>query len=285
MPPRPVVSSEATGHRDIDPVTQPATFRLPWWDAALVVGTLVLGLYLASQAEDIVNLGWDFVAPGHIAVLSYVLWVLVLEGLRRTAGLAVTLIALVFSLYPMVSASIPWPVLQGVQYDSTGAALQHALGVDSILGLPLQTAAVILIGFLIFGVVLQRTGGADFFVDLARSVFSRARGGSATVAVASSASMGMMSGSAVYTVLTTGPMTVPALKRAGYPATYAGGIEATAATGGSITPPIMGTAAFLMVSFLGIPYAEVAIAAAIPALRPPSALTRELNRRGGTPAR
>lgn len=259
------VRGERDGHGDVDHVTEPGTYAVPWWDAVLVVVTLATCLYLASRAEDMVTLGWDFAAPTHVAVLAYLLWALVLEALRRSAGLVVTIIALLFSLYPMVSASIPFPVLQGVQYDSTGAALQHSLGVDSILGLPLQTAAVILVGFLVFGVVLQRTGGADFFVDLARSVFGRARGGSAKVAVASSASMGMMSGSAVSNVLTTGPMTIPAMKRAGYPGTYAGGIEATAATGGSITPPIMGTAAFLMVSFLGIPYAEVAIAASIPA--------------------
>jgi len=252
-------------HADPDHVAQEGTFAVPWTDALLFVGTTAMCLYLAFRAEDIVNLGWDVEAPAHIVVLSYLLWGIVLEALRRTAGLIVTLIALAFSLYPMISASIPFPVLQGIQYDSSAAAQRHSLGVDSILGLPLQTAAVILVGFLIFGVTLQRTGGADFFVDVARAIFGRQRGGSAKVAVTSSAGMGMMSGSAVSNVLTTGPMTIPAMKRAGYPATYAGGIEATAAAGGSITPPIMGTAAFLMVSFLGIPYSEVAIAAAIPA--------------------
>lgn len=260
-----LAAEEHPDHVDPDSVAQDSTFAVPWWDALLFVGTAAMCLYLAIRAEDIVNLGWDVEAPAHIEVLSYLLWAIVLEALRRTAGLVVTLIALAFSLYPMVSASIPFPVLQGVQYDSTSAAVRHSLGVDSILGLPLQTAAVILVGFLIFGVTLQRIGGADFFVDVARAIFGRSRGGSAKVAVASSAGMGMMSGSAVSNVLTTGPMTIPAMKRAGYPKTYAAGIEATAAAGGSITPPIMGTAAFLMVSFLGIPYSEVAIAAAIPA--------------------
>ncbi|WP_106850173.1 TRAP transporter permease [Blastococcus sp. Marseille-P5729] len=256
---------EAADPHDADHVTEAETFRVPWYDALLVVLTFAVNFYLGMRALDAVNFGWDFAAPTHVIVLSYVLWILVLEALRRTAGLIVTLIALLFSLYPLFSASIPFPVLQGVQYDSNGAARQHSLGVDSILGLPLQTAAALLVGFLIFGVVLQRAGGGDFFVDLARAIFGRARGGSAKVAVGSSAAMGMMSGSAVSNVLTTGPMTIPAMKKAGYPGTYAAGIEATAATGGSITPPIMGTAAFLMVSFLGIPYSEVALAAAIPA--------------------
>lgn len=255
----------APDYVDPDQVAQESTFAVPWTDALLFIGTTAMCLYLAVRSEDIVNLGWDVEAPAHVLVLSYLVWAVVLEALRRTAGLVVTLIALAFSLYPMISASIPLPVLQGVQYDSNAAAQRHSLGVDSILGLPLQTAAVILVGFLIFGVTLQRIGGADFFVDVARAVFGRSRGGSAKVAVTSSAGMGMMSGSAVSNVLTTGPMTIPAMKRAGYPATYAAGIEATAAAGGSITPPIMGTAAFLMVSFLGIPYSEVALAAAIPA--------------------
>lgn len=261
-----VIEEEAApDHVEPDAATDEGTFVVPWWDALLVAGTAALCLYLALRAKDIVNLGWDVESPLHILVLSYLFWAVVLEALRRTAGLIVTVIALIFSLYPMVSASIPFPVLQGIQYDSNAAAQRHALGVDSILGLPLQTAAVILVGFLVFGVALQRTGGAGFFIDVARAAFGRARGGSAKVAVTSSAGMGMMSGSAVSNVLTTGPMTIPAMKRAGYPGTYAGGIEATAAAGGSITPPIMGTAAFLMVSFLGIPYSEVAIAAAIPA--------------------
>ncbi len=256
---------EPSGSEAHDDRLHHSVFDVPWWDAVLVAVTMGVCLYLALKGEAIVTFGWDVQSPVQALVLAYVLWALVLECLRRSAGLTVTVIALAFSLYPMIAATIPVPILQGVQFDSNSAAERHALGPDSILGLPLQTAAAILIGFLMFGVVLQRTGGADFFLDVARALFGRARGGSAKVAVTSSAGMGMMSGSAVSNVLTTGPMTIPAMKRSGYPATYAGGIEATAAAGGSITPPIMGTAAFLMVSFLGIPYSEVAIAAAIPA--------------------
>ncbi|GAA1216245.1 TRAP transporter permease [Prauserella alba] len=241
-------------------------FAVPWYDAVLAVGCVATNLYFASHAEQISLEGWDYAAPPLAVVASFVLWLLVLEALRRTAGLVVTIIAGAFSLYPLIAEQMPIGFLQGVPFPIERAATVHALGPDSILGLPLQTAGAILIGFLVFGVVLQRTGGAEFFIDLARSVFGHARGGSAKVAVTSSASMGMMSGSAVSNVLTTGPMTIPAMKRAGYPGTYAAGIEATAATGGSITPPIMGTAAFLMVSFLGIPYSEVALAAAAPAL-------------------
>ncbi len=248
----------------------PATSRhgqtsVPTYDVALAVVAGVVPAYFGLHAEQILTEGWDYVAPTIALVASFVLWALVLETLRRTAGLVVTIIAGAFSLYPLVAGGVPIGFLEGIQYDLPGTAAKHALGVESILGLPLQTAAGILIGFLLFGVVLQHTGGAGFFHDFARSLFGTARGGSAKVSVVSSASMGMMSGSAVSNVLTTGPMTIPAMKKSGFSGEYAAGVEATASSGGSITPPIMGTAAFLMVSFLGVPYTEIAIAAAIPA--------------------
>ena len=239
--------------------------RPSWYDVTLFLLTTVVCVYFGTNAENIVNLGWDFMAPLAAQVSSLILWAVVLEALRRAAGLVVTIIALTFSIYPMFAGNIPVGFLRGIQSDFMSTAQQHAMGLDSILGLPLQAAAGILIGFLLFGVVLQKTGGATFFYDMAQSLFGRARGGSAKVSMVSSASLGMLSGSALSNVLTTGPLTIPAMKRAGFSARYAGGVEATASSGGSITPPIMGAAAFLMVSFVGVPYAEIALAAAIPA--------------------
>jgi TRAP transporter 4TM/12TM fusion protein len=235
-------------------------------DVALFGATIATNVYFGYNAENIVNMGWDYAAPTPAVAFSLVLWGLVLEALRRTAGVAVTVIALLFSIYPLFAGGVPISFLQGIQFDFLSTAQMHAMGVDSILGLPLQTAAGFLIGFLLFGVVLQHTGGARFFYQLAQSLFGQARGGSAKVSVVSSASMGMMSGSAVSNVLTTGPMTIPAMKKAGFPGRYAAGVEATASSGGSITPPIMGAVAFLMVGFVGVPYREVALAAAIPAI-------------------
>ena len=242
--------------------------RMPIYDAALAAITFVVCVYFGFNGERISNLGWDksLSYPAITLVFSFVLWAIVLEALRRTAGLVVMIIATVFSIYPLVALGIPVPFLQGIPYQIQDAARIHAMGVDSILGLPLQTAASILVGFLLFGVALQHTGGATFFYNLAQAAFGRFRGGSAKVSIISSAFMGMMSGSAVSNVLTTGSMTIPAMKRSGFPGRYAAGVEATAATGGTITPPIMGTAAFLMVSFVGVPYAEIALAATIPAL-------------------
>ena len=241
---------------------------LPIYDVALAAITFVVCVYFGFKGENIVTNGWDksLSFPTITLVFSFILWAIVLEALRRTAGLVVTIIALVFSLYPLFALGVPIPFLQGIPYNLQDTARIHAMGVDSILGLPLQTAASILVGFLLFGVALQHTGGATFFYELAMAAFGRFRGGSAKVSVVSSAFMGMMSGSAVSNVLTTGPMTIPAMKKSGFTGRYAAGVEATAATGGTITPPIMGTAAFLMVSFVGVSYTEIALAAAIPAL-------------------
>jgi TRAP transporter 4TM/12TM fusion protein len=250
----------------IFPAHKGATKKVPWYDALLFLATVGINVYFAQNTENIINFGWDYAPPTIALVFSFLQWALVLEALRRTAGLVVTIVALLFSAYPMVAGRSPIGFLRGIEFDLRTTAQIHVLGVDSILGLPLQAAAAILIGFLFFGVVLQHTGGANFFYELAQSIFGHARGGAAKVCIVSSASMGMMSGSAVSNVLTTGPMTIPAMKRAGFPGKYAAGVEATASSGGSITPPIMGSAAFLMVSFLGVSYTDVALAAAIPAL-------------------
>ncbi|WP_144827838.1 TRAP transporter permease [Kocuria rhizophila] len=239
---------------------------VPWYDVLLLLAVMGTCAYFAVHGIEIQEYGWQYLAPTLATVLSFVFWALILETLRRAAGLVVLVIAFLFSVYPLFAGIIPLSFLQGISYDLPTLAQVHTMGVDSVLGLPLQTAGTILVGFLLFGVVLQHTGGADFFHELSMAVFGRYRGGSAKVAVASSAAMGMMSGSAVSNVLTTGPMTIPAMKRSGFSARVAGAVEATASSGGSITPPIMGTAAFLMVSFVGVPYTSILVAATIPAI-------------------
>lgn len=238
---------------------------VPWYDVVLLLIFIGSGIYFAVNGINIAEYGWAFVSPVTATVLSYVFWLLVLEVLRRAAGWIVAGLALAVSLYPVIAGDLPIAFLQGITYDINTLATVHVMGAESILGLPLQTAGTILVGFLLFGVVLQHTGGADFFHDLSTALFGRYRGGSAKVAVASSAAMGMMSGSAVSNVLTTGPMTIPAMIKSGFSKKTAGAVEATASSGGSITPPIMGTAAFLMVSFVGVPYTQIIVAAAIPA--------------------
>ena len=132
--------------------------------------------------------------------------------------------------------------------------------------MPFRAFAQLVIGFLIFGIALQQTGGGRFFINLAIAGFAHVRGGSAKVAIVSSGLMGSMSGSVITNVLTTGQMTIPAMRKSGMEKEYAAGVESCASTGGVLLPPIMGSTAFVMATFLNVSYTTVALAAAIPAL-------------------
>ena len=135
-----------------------------------------------------------------------------------------------------------------------------------MLGLPLMVATTIVIAFVFFGNLLFASGGSAFFTDIALTLMGRYRGGSAKIAVTASCLFGMISGSAVSNVASVGVITIPLMRRGGYPAHVAAAIEAVASTGGQLMPPVMGAAAFLMAEFLQVPYRDVAIAAALPAL-------------------
>lgn len=239
--------------------------KIKWYDFILAVLAFAILLYLALNGQRIILEGWEYNAPQYVTYASIILWGILLEALRRSAGLVLSLICLLFSLYPLIASGVPIGFLQGQSYDFFTIARNHIMSANSVLGIPLVTVGNLILGFLVFGVVLSHSGGGDFFFKLAQSLFGRYRGGEAKVAIVSSAFFGMLSGSAISNVITTGAMTIPAMKKSGYKAHYAGAIESVASTGGSITPPIMGSAAFIMASFLAIPYYEIAIAAAIPA--------------------
>jgi TRAP transporter 4TM/12TM fusion protein len=135
-----------------------------------------------------------------------------------------------------------------------------------MLGIPLAIATTIVVAFIFFGQLLFKSGGSEFFTDLSLAVMGRYRGGSAKIAVTASALFGSISGSAVANVVATGVVTIPLMRKGGYPAHMAGAIEAVASTGGQLMPPVMGAAAFLMAEFLQVPYSEVVIAAIFPSL-------------------
>ena len=138
------------------------------------------------------------------------------------------------------------------------------MGGESLLGIPMRVVATLLIGFLLFAVGLQVSGGGKFFIDLALCLLGRVRGGTAKVSVMASALFGSISGSTIGNILSTGSFTIPTMKKAGYSSDYAAAVETCASTGGVLMPPIMGATAFLIAQFLGIPYIEVCIAAAVP---------------------
>src|SRR5215217_6255909 len=130
----------------------------------------------------------------------------------------------------------------------------------------MRAFAEIVVGFIVFGVALNFTGGGRFFNDIAFALVGRVRGGAAQVGIISSALQGSISGSVISNVISSGVVTIPAMKRTGFRADYAGAVEAVASTGAVLMPPVMGSTAFVMASFLGTSYGEIALAATVPAL-------------------
>jgi TRAP transporter 4TM/12TM fusion protein len=247
------------------PAHSGARDHTPWYDLVLVVAALVIPFYFVYRGDALLNEGWEYNAPPHGKVLAYIMWAIVLEALRRAGGTAIFAICLVVSLYPIFA---PWApgVLRGQAVSPDVTAGFHIYGTESVLGIPLNAFANLVIGFLVFGVALQMTGGGAFFLNLAFALLGRHRGGPAKVAIFSSGLMGSMSGSVITNVLTTGVLTIPAMKRVGFRPAYAGGVEACASTGGVLMPPVMGATAFVMSTFIEVPYAEIVIAAIFPSL-------------------
>lgn len=239
--------------------------RIIWYDWLLVAVTLAAALYLGWHGLAIIEQGWEYSAPGPAVAASAALVLAALEGVRRCGGLPLLLIALIFATFPLYTEHLPG-FLWGNGYNLQETLQAHAMGVESIIGIPMQVVADLVIGFVVFGAALTVTGGGEFFMRLAAALMGRSRGGPAKVAVISSALFGSLSGSVISNILTTGAFTIPTMKRTGYPAHYAAAIETCASTGGTLMPPVMGAVAFIMASFLGVPYAEVMIAAFLPAL-------------------
>jgi TRAP transporter 4TM/12TM fusion protein len=212
------------------------------------------------------ELGWEFGgAPALVNAAGLVLWVALMEGLRRTGGWSLMLSVLPFTVYPLFAESSWLGPLRGNQSTLEQAIAYHMLSAESVLGIPLQAFAETVIGFLVFGTALMLTGAGKFFINLAFALCGTFRGGAAKVGIFASGLLGMMSGSVVSNVLTAGTMTIPTMKRTGFKASYAGAIEACASTGAVLAPPVMGATAFVIAQFLNVSYAEVALAAVIPA--------------------
>ena len=250
-------------------VTFPANERsldyIPWYDSAIMIVLAFVFSYFAFNAERIVLEAWEYAAPDIGVFLAAVTWVVVLEAGRRAGGWPVFSIVLIFSLYPTFAASLP-NVIAALSIPLGDVAIFHILGEESLFGIPLRVFVQLVFGFLIFGVSLQFTGGGPFFINLAFALLGHLRGGPAKVSIFSSGLMGSMSGGPISNVLTTGPLSIPAMRRIGFTKEYASGVEACASTGGVFMPPIMGATAFVMDSFLNISYVSVAVAAIVPSV-------------------
>jgi TRAP transporter 4TM/12TM fusion protein len=240
--------------------------RIPWYDIAVFLSAAVAAGYLMLNIRAAAELGWEFGgAPAPVTAAGVVMWIVLMEALRRTGGLSLLLSVLPFTLYPLFASSRWLGPLRGQQSTLEQATAYHVLSSESLLGIPVQAFADTVIGFLVFGTALMMTGAGKLFINLAFALCGTFRGGAAKVCIFASGLLGMMSGSIVSNVLTAGTMTIPAMKRSGFRASYAGAIEACASTGAVLAPPVMGATAFVIAQFLGVGYAEVAVAAVIPA--------------------
>jgi len=226
------------------------------------LGGLALCLYVALRYPQ---LSTELTSrPLDGVLMSAALALLVLEGTRRMAGFSLVGVTLAGAVYAMVGHHLPG-VFAARPVDFTRLLVYLGLDTNALLGTPLQIAIIVVVPFILLGHLLGRCGGSEFFTDLARAWMGRHRGGAAKVSVVGSAFFGMISGSAVANVSAVGVVTIPLMKRSGFPAQIAAAIEAVGSTGGQLMPPVMGAAAFLMAEVLQVPYVEVMIAAIIPA--------------------
>ena len=229
--------------------------HLPWYDILIMVLGAAPFIYFAVNAETILLTDYAIISKDPFMLTMAVLGILAMVELcRRSVGIPILCVAGALLIYAFCNVRFG-KVLYDLFYTTSG-----------VLGTPINTAQKYIVVFIIFGAFLERTGISQFFINLANCVAGSASGGPAKVAVISSALCGMVSGSSVGNTVTTGSVTIPMMKKTGYKGDFAGAVEAAASTGGQIMPPIMGAAAFLMAEYTGLPYAQIAVLAILPAL-------------------
>lgn len=233
------------------------------FDWFLILVCFVVGAYIWIEYSSIIERQGDWT---RIDVLMGVVTVLlVMEATRRAIGLFMSMIALAFLLYSYFGPYMP-DLFAHKGYSVERISTTLYLTTEGIWGLPIGVAATFVFVFVLFGAFLERSGGGDFFIDLAYSLTGRMSGGPAKTAVLASGFMGSISGSAVANVVTTGSFTIPMMKRVGYRPHVAGAVEAAASTGGQLMPPIMGAGAFLMAEFTNTSYLYIIKIALVPAI-------------------
>lgn len=237
--------------------------QVQWYDWLGAVAGLAVGLYVFVEYPQIVNSLGDISIER--VVLGCITIVLLAETCRRLVGWPLVVIASCFLFYAVFAYLFPGD-FYGRGWSISRIATYLYLDANGIFGQALQVGASIVLVFIIFGEVLYVVGGAEFLSDFSLALMGRFRGGQAKIAIVSSSLFGNISGSAVANVVVDGAFTIPMMKKAGYPPPVAAAVEAVASTGGQIMPPVMGAAAFLIAEYLQIPYAQVALAAFVPAV-------------------
>lgn len=222
---------------------------------AVSLAPIVYILWNQKYIDERIPFGIDPLSNGDI-IMSVIMIVVVLEATRRVIGLALPITALVFLIYGFY---VFWK-------EPTRILDQLYMGTEGIFGIPISVSATYVLIFVLFGAFMERTGTGQLFMDFAMALTGHTAGGPGKVSVVSSSLFGTISGSAVANVMVDGPISIPLMKRSGFPAHFAAGVEATASTGGQIMPPIMGAAAFLLAQNLQVSYGQVIIWALIPAI-------------------
>ncbi|MDY3771717.1 MAG: TRAP transporter permease [Candidatus Faecousia sp.] len=234
--------------------------HIPWYDVVMMVLGTGAFLYYSANAITIIQQGSLFhpyqIVIGIIGILALA------EVCRRSVGLPILLVAACFLVYAL-TAGLSNPSLWG-KLNYTIRYLFY--GKEGVLSTPINVCSKFIVVFIVFGAFLERTGIAEYFIQLANALVGRFSGGPAKVAVVASALLGVVSGSSVANTVGSGSVTIPLMKEAGYKSEFAGATEAAASTGGQIMPPIMGAAAFLMADYVQIPYGQIALKAVLPAL-------------------
>ncbi len=235
--------------------------------------TIDIALVLATcwAANQVIHFDYDdigFLLDGlqdKDLYAGLILMVVLLEATRRSVGMIMVAVALIFIIYALFGDVLPDSVA------SKGFSVEemirfHIYSTNGVFGAPLAIAAGVVFIFVLFGAFLQVTGAGQFFIDSAFAIAGKSRGGPAKASVLASAALGSISGSAIANTVTTGSLTIPMMKKLGYKPEQAAGIEAAASTGGQIMPPVMGAGAFVMAQFTGIPYSEIILVSIAPAI-------------------
>ena len=248
------------------PATKRATQkvnRIPFYDIIIGAAGAFSFLYFTFNSKTIIDHGTRI---SDLEIVLGIIGILVLaECCRRVTGIPILVVAglfVAYAVYVFLTTGRDPTLAKAVQkiifnlfYTTTG-----------VIGTPIGVCSTYIVLFIIFGAFLESTGISDFFISCANRVAGAASGGPAKVAVISSALCGMVSGSSVGNTVTTGSVTIPMMKKTGYPGEFAGAVEAAASTGGQIMPPIMGAAAFLMAEMVGVPYSDIIVRAILPAV-------------------
>jgi TRAP transporter 4TM/12TM fusion protein len=243
--------------------------RIPVFDYILAIVASFSALYIAI---DYAGLTTRYGAPiTRDLVIGLILTVLLLEAARRVIGPALPVIALLFCGYAFFGPYMPDIIsFKGVSMNRFVG--QMTMSTEGIYGIPLDVSATIVFLFVLFGAMLDKAGGGHYFIQLALSLLGGFKGGPAKAAIMGSGLTGMVSGSSIANIVTTGTFTIPMMKKVGYPATKAAAVEVAASTDGQLAPPIMGAAAFIIAEYVNVPYIQVVKAAAIPAFASYAAL-------------